>query len=327
VAVEQIAAAHAQRQVTLARRVAQELAKLWQLVDPGNIAGSWRDLLPSALVAVSTGQAVAAASAGMYVSDVTAEYKAGARVEGRVVPAAFAGTASDGRDLAGLLYQPAVVSLRQIGQGASPGGALSSGRFVLDMIGRTQIADAGRAADGVAITTRPQLTGYVRMVVGKTCSRCLILAGRTYRWNAGFKRHPRCDCRHIPIAEDVPGDVRTDPDAYFKALDVAEQDKLLGRAGAEAVRAGADLAQVVNARKGMQAASVFGRDVLVTTSGTTVRGLAGQRLGARQTETKAKQDRYRRAVRVRLMPEQIYRESGGSRDEAVRLLRLHGYII
>jgi hypothetical protein len=30
---------------------------------------------------------------------------------------------------------------------------------------------------------------------------------------------------------------------------------------------------------------------------------------------------------VRLMPEEIYREAGSNRPEAVRLLRLHGYLI
>jgi hypothetical protein len=46
--------------------------------------------------------------------------------------------------------------------------------------------------------------------------------------------------------------------------------------------------------------------------GTTRRGFAGRRLG--------------RGV-VRLMPEQIYLDAGGDRDEALRLLQQHGYII
>lgn len=296
-AVAKIAAQHAERQVQLGRRVARALAALWQQVDVANIAGSWRSLLPQALAVVGTSQATAAASAGLYVDDVLADAGLPTAAAGRVAPGAFAGVASDGRDLAGLLYQPAVVALRQLEQGAPPARAVATGRFTLDLIGRTQVADAGRTADGVAITVRPQLRGYVRMVVGKTCARCLILAGRRYEWNAGFQRHPRCDCRHVPVAEDVPDDVRTDPAAYFDALDHDEQDDLLGRAGAEAVRAGADLAQVVNAGRGMVTAE--GR--LFTTEA------AGRR--------------------PRLMPEQVYREAAGSRDEAIRLLRMHGYIL
>lgn len=296
-AVEAIAAQHSERQVQLGRRTARELARLWRLIDPANIAASWRALLPQALVALSTSQGTAAASAGLYVSDVADAYGVDDVSAPRVNPAAFAGVASDGRPLASLLYEPAVIALSQIGQGASPARGLASGRFVLDMVGRTQVADAGRVADGVAIAARAQLTGYVRMVVGKTCSRCLILAGRRYRWNEGFQRHPRCDCRHVPVAEDVPDDVRTDPKAYFDSLDPAGQDELLGKAGAEAVRSGADMAKVVNARRGMY-----------TSDGHLFTHEAAGR-------------------RPRIMPEQIYRDANGSRDEATRLLRLHGFIL
>lgn len=295
-AVEQIAAQHSERQVQLGRRTARELARLWRLIDSRNIGASWRGMLPQAIVALATSQATAAASAGVYVGDVLEGYGLDDAAAGRIMPGAFAGIASDGRDLAGLLYEPAIMSLRQIGRGASAARGLATGRFVLDMIARTQVADAGRVADGVAIAVRPQLRGYVRMVVGKTCPRCLILAGRVYRWNKGFLRHPRCDCRHIPVTEDVPDDVRTDPKAYFDALDAAGQDELLGKAGAEAVRSGADMAKVVNARRGMVTAD--GR--LFTTEA------AGRR--------------------PRIMPEQIFRDAH-DRDDAIRLLRLHGYVI
>jgi hypothetical protein len=79
---------------------------------------------------------------------------------------------------------------------------------------------------------------------------------------------------------------------------------VFGKAGAEAIRAGADITQVVNARQGMQTATVFGRSALVTTTA-----------------------RRRSSARVRLMPEQILLEAKGSRDEAIRLLKLHGYLI
>src|SRR4029078_24859 len=115
-----------------------------------------------------------------------------------VDPAGFAGRASDGGNLASLLYQPAITALMSIGSGAAVDRALAGGRANLDMIVRTQVADAGRGADQAALTARPQVQGYVRQIVGATCSRCVILAGRFYRWNAGFQRHPRCDCIHVP---------------------------------------------------------------------------------------------------------------------------------
>jgi hypothetical protein len=296
VAVEEIAAGHAERQVALARRTAVELGKLWRHVDRNRIAASWGGLLPQVLAILGTSQATAAAAAGLYVDDALAESGVSIESAGRVQPGAFAGIASDGRPLASLMLTPAITTLEQIKQGATPARALTSGRFVLDLITRTQVADAGRVAVGTAIAARPEVGGYVRMIVGKTCARCLILAGRRYRWNEGFRRHPRCDCRHVPVAENVPGDLRTDPQAYFDSLDKAGQDELLGKAGAEAVRSGADMAKVVNARHGMQTAA-DGR--LYTTEA------AGKR--------------------PRLMPEQIFRDAR-DRDDAIRLLRLHGYI-
>jgi hypothetical protein len=106
----------------------------------------------------------------------------------------------------------------------------------------------------------------------------------------------RCDCRHIPIAENTPGDLSTDPKAYFDSLDTTEQQALLGKAGAEAVRTGADIAKVVNSRRGMYTAN--GR--------LHTREAAGRR--------------------PRIMPEQIMRDAK-DREDAIRLLRLHGFII
>lgn len=297
-AVDAIAAQHAEWQVALARRTSAELVRLWRHIDPNRIAASWGGLIPRALAVLGTSQATAAASASLYVDDVLAA--AGVAVEpaaGRLMPGAFAGIASDGRPLASLLLEPAITTLTQIKQGASVAQALSSGRFVLDMATRTQVADAGRTAVGTSIAARPQVQGYVRIIVGNTCSRCLLLAGKFYRWNAGFQRHPRCDCRHIPSSENASGDLRTNPKAYFDSLDRHGQDELLGQPDAEAVRNGADLAKVVNARRGMYTA------------------------GGKQFTREAAHRR------PRIMPEQILRDSHGDRAEAIRLLRLHGYIL
>ena len=353
-AVEQIAAEHAERQVSLGRRTAAELGRLWRMIDRGNIVASWGALLPQALTVLGTSQATAAASAGIYVEDALAAQGLTDSAAGRISPGSFAGIASDGRPLASLLLEPSITALTQIGRGVAAPQALSSGRFLLDMIARTQVADAGRTAVGAAIVARPQARGYVRMVVGKTCSRCLILAGRRYEWNAGFRRHPRCDCRHVPVGETVPDDIRVNPRAYFDSLTPAEQDDIFTKAGARAIRDGADMAQVVNARRGargltpagaritaeearllrggrdvgrLESLKIFGQDLFVTTEGTTTRGLAGVRLGAKESGVKkGKDQRYRFARPPRLMPESIYQIAGDDRDEAIRLLRRFGYI-
>jgi hypothetical protein len=160
------------------------------------------------------------------------------------------------------------------------------------------------------------------MVNPPTCARCLVLAGRIYRWSDGFDRHPRDDCVHVAtnVAAARREGLVDDPQTYFQAASRAEQDRMLGKAGAQAVRDGADLNQVVNAHRGMTVAAPFGQPVLATTEGMTRRGLAGQQFLARGATTKARQ-----VQAVRLMPEQIYREAT-SRTDALRLLALHGYI-
>ncbi|GAA2696484.1 VG15 protein [Actinoplanes palleronii] len=323
-AVEPIAAQHAERQVALARRTATELGRLWRLIDRGNIAASWGALLPQVMSVLSTSQATAAASAGVYVDDVLEAQGVTAAAAGRIRPGAFAAIASDGRPLATLLLDPAISTLQLIKQGVPVAQAVKSGAFRLDLITRTQVADAGRTAVGTAIAARPQVTGYVRMIVGATCSRCIILAGRRYEWNRGFKRHPRCDCRHVPVAEDVPDDVSTSPRAYFDSLSRVEQDKAFTKAGAEAIREGADMVRVVNARRGMETAGTtitrVRSDGLVVNE--RIRRQATTQIGGRDVFTTTEAA----GRRPRLMPEAIFAAADGDRKLAIRLLKQHGYI-
>lgn len=222
---------------------------------------------------------------------------------GEVPVEAFAGTASDGRSLTGLIEQ-----------------ARSSDS--LSLIVATQIQDMARAAAAVSIAGRRRV-GYVRMLNPPSCSRCAVLAGKFYRFNDGFLRHPRCDCRHVPSIESFAGDLTTDPSAYFDSLSLAEQDRIFTKAGAESIRLGADISQVVNARRvtaGMQFAGVpatfrkYGN--LYTTEGTTRRALAFQQQVGLRRNGQAQQ---------RLMPETIL-ASSTSREDAQRKLRLYGYI-
>lgn len=204
-------------------------------------------------------------------------------------------------------------------------------RAQFDLIVLTQLSDVARSASVLGSSVRRSVTGYVRMLEQPSCSRCVILAGKFYRHNQGFQRHPRCDCRHIPSTENVAGDLRTDPKAYFESLGAAEQDRVFTKAGAEVIRNGADISQVVNARAGMSTAQpplrgnrdrwtargriakvdVFGRPMYTTTEGMTKRGLA----------YKARGRQY-----VRLMPESIIELADGDRGELLRLLKVHGYI-
>jgi hypothetical protein len=292
----EVATEHARQRATLAGRIQREFAAAWAAVDPARISESWSARIATLLGLLTGAQRLAAGSADRYLADILDAQGLDPFTDGALEAAALAGIASDGRDLASLIAQPGITAKVALSQGYSLRYAMAAGGATAELIGHTQVADAGRVADQVALAARPQATGYVRMIVGKTCSRCLILAGRWYAYNTGFRRHPKCDCVHIPGRENTAGDLRTDPDVAFRAMGRAEQDRVFGKAGAEAIRAGADMAAVVNARRGMYTAD------------------------GRQYTREAANRRRRR-----LMPEQILREAK-DRDDAIRLLRLHGYL-
>lgn len=189
---EQVARDHYRDQQRLSDAAAQVAGDAWSQVDPGDIRGSWAAQSPRVTVALAGAQQAAASQADGYLDAVLGEQGIPAAAAGRVAPGAFAGVASDGRALGTLVDQPAVGTLAAIGSGHSTARSMAMGRASLDMIVRTQVADAGRAADGAALAARPGASGYTRLLVPPSCSRCAILAGRWYRYSAGFQRHPRC---------------------------------------------------------------------------------------------------------------------------------------
>ncbi len=293
---EDIALAHQRERAGLAAIAEEAAAQAWARVDPDLIYATWAQQLPNLTAVVTAAQTQAAATADDYLDAVLGAQNLDTAAAGRIDPRSFAGIASDGRALESLLQQPAITALQAIQGGASVDRAMASGLASARMIASTQVADAGRAADSAAMAARPSASGYIRVVVGRTCSRCTVLAGKYYAWNAGFDRHPKCDCIHLPTVEAKAAGLIRKPREVFDGLSRAEQDRAYGKAGAAAIRDGADPAQVVNARRGMYVAG-----------------------GEQLTRTSAGRTR-------RLMPEQIYRQAA-DRDEAVRLLRQNGYLV
>ncbi|MCU1679212.1 MAG: hypothetical protein JWM93_3970 [Frankiales bacterium] len=349
-----VAGAHYREQNALATRVMRQARRFWDQLDPKDLTASWaRDRIgDQLLVLVSSAQYLAATTADAYLDALLLEQAVEPAAEGMLQPRAFAGVASDGRELEPLLYSPVTTAKSAIAEGSTVRQALAAGGFALERIVSTQVADLGRAAVSAAAVARPRTTGWVRMLTFPSCDRCAVLAGKWYRWNRGFQRHERCNCIHVPAAEaaDVD-DVRTDPKAYFDSLTPEQQDHYFTEAGARAIRDGADVGQVVNARRGarglttpgrltsdeqqvlrggrerghLERTDVYGRQLYITSEGVTVQGLAGQRLGAREG-ARQPGDRYRSARTPRLMPESVYELAGDDRGEAIRLLQRFGYI-
>ncbi len=285
----------------LAVAAAAHAAKQWAKVDRNDIGRSWLRLLPGVAAVLSAAQLAAAEQSDPYLNAVAPT----STVDALVSAAAFAGAAADGRSLAGLLFQPVITTLQAIGKGAPVDRAMAGGLANLDMIVRSEVADAGRVADQVGITARPELDGYIRVVVGDSCNRCIILAGRWYRYSEGFARHPRCDCMMLPASQAQAANLVQDPMAIYESMTERERNEAgWSEADQKAIDAGADINQVTNAQRSVYTAG--GREF--TRDSTTKRGVTRGRLRARMT------------------PDQIFIEAGDDRDEAVRLLQRHGYL-
>lgn len=303
---------------------AAKLLPLWSSVDRRHILRSWLELLPEAVAIVTATQLAAAEDAVTYMGaalDVQRLDNHGPNV----AAAAFAGIAypldSNAKrfDLADTLTSPAFSALIGIRGGLPVDRAMGGGLNALLLRSQMQVSDAARNAGSVRMASRNRPAGWVRMLNPPSCSRCAVLAGKWFKYNQGFARHPGCDCRHIPASEDQAEDLTTDPYEYFKSLAQAEQDRIFTKAGAAAINDGADLFQVVNARAGMSTSSGGSK---VTSTGTTRRGYWGSRERSRDRRGS---ERYGVALRQRMMPEEIYKRSN-SHEQTLALLEQYGYI-
>lgn len=318
-AVETLAARHYRRQAKLSLLAGRAVTRQWHQLDRGDLSGSWaRGPGRRALAVVTAAQSAAATGATDYVT-ATVQAQGGTPDNQHLTvdALAFSGVAADGRPLASLLYQPIVRAKTLIGAGAGLDQAMDSALAELVMIATSEVADAGRGAVGAAITTDRTTTGYVRVLNPPSCARCAILAGTVYAFNAGFQRHPRCDCVHLPtILGSYPHTI--DPQDYFDSLDQTEQNRIFTNAGAQAIRDGADVGQVVNARRGMYALGEgYGSGLKATYEGMGRGGYARSRMRSLGL--------LRGRNSVRLTPEAIYRLAS-DREEAIQLLYRYGYL-
>lgn len=302
--VRQVAQERNRLQAAVARQAAATAERVWNATPLGELEPAWAEARGTVVNAVTAGQLLVAATAQRYVTDALTEQGATPRPAATVQPGRLAGVASDGRPLDTLLASPVIVTRAAQAGGLTAQEAKAAGLHRLVSLVSTQVQDAARVATSVAMAADPTVTGYRRQLTPPSCARCVILAGRFYRINTGFLRHPRCDCVHVPAvgpSSDLDGLATFDPRAYFDSLDAVEQARTFTKAGAQAIRDGADIAQVVNARRGMRTSVAYGRTIRTTSVGA-------RRLGRR-----------------RLMPEQIY-EDARDRAHAVELLRRFGYL-
>lgn len=318
--VPEAAAEHYRAMVRLQRSARAAATLAWSSLSADFLTESWAYASPALVAAISTLQLDAATRGAGYGARALADQGLYEAPEAWVDPSSLAGRSSRGASLGAALYSAIPHTKALIAGGMPDAQALAQGGKVLQASAAAQVADAGRTAAGLDTFARPRV-GYVRMLNPPSCSRCSVLAGRFYRNNEGFRRHPRCDCVHIPTtraeAAESEGLVH-DPYAYFESLSEAEQDKAYGKAGAQAIRDGADLFQVVNARRGMSYAGASadgtrrGQKIAsdLTTEGTTKRALWG---GANRGIGRLTPD----AILARNLP----------REQTLNLLAKNGYLL
>ncbi|WP_435209573.1 hypothetical protein [Streptomyces sp. bgisy034] len=318
------------------KAIVEQIQAVWQTLSADAIedamAGEAGAMIAAAAV---SGQLSVAEAASAYIAAQMAAQGASTLSDAALIARSFAGIAPGGGALESLLYLPAIGVRRRIAAGLPPEEAMIGGLVDMTMYTATAIADAARTADQVAMATTRSCVAYIRVVQLPACSRCIVLSGQIYAHSEGFMRHPNCDCQTLPLAEKEWPDVPT-PEQLFARLDKEQQQRVFTVAGARAIRAGADLGQVVNARRGMDTATVYGRTLQVTHEGATRRSVYGRsrsqagdrmRQFAGQRYGQATSTRYYRSDRTpRLMPDEIFRIAD-DRDEELRLLRRYGYIV
>lgn len=248
------AAAYYTAQAATAAETTAAVATAWASVDGDDLDGQFATIRDAILAFIVGGQLRAAMIPPLYVQVVL--QMAGLEPDPIAVvdPGAFAGRSATGFSLTRPVDLAPVRVKQSLLVGKTLPEALADGLAHLTMIAATEVADAGKGAAETVARLEPQIVGYERYVNLPSCDRCIILAGKVYRYSEGFLRHPKCDCSHrLLTSREARDGTEQEPSELFRSLDEAEQDRIFTKAGAEAIRRGADLSQVVNARKGMSA--------------------------------------------------------------------------
>lgn len=279
---------------------------------------SWNRTNADFLTLFATLQTRAASDAMDSSTLMLAEQGDYVRPDGIANPLAFGtGFAPSGIDLESYFDIPVTRTLSAIKSGMGESDAMMAGRATLRQMAMQAIEDTSISAMGVSITQRSGV-GYVRVESPDCCPRCAILAGKYFRHNNDFLRHPKCHGRTIPCKGKEKAEKQgwiTSPMDRFNGMSEDEQDKVFGHADAQAIRDGADIYQVVNAHRGMRPIG-RGNIRMTTSEGTSRYGWSHM---IRKYE-------YGQRQRRRLTPEGIY-NFGLPREQTIELLKREGYIL
>ena len=261
----------------------------------------WVDAAGPAADVVRAGQAGVASDAVWFAAAAAVE--AGLPAVSMVAPT-FALQAPSGAAVEATLGTAARLSATSMAGGVGVDDAILAGRTWLSTVTASVLQDTSRDVAVVDVIATPGAR-WVRMVTPPCCSRCAVLAGKTFRWNSGFRRHPLCDCYHVKFAGSTPDTTS------LAGLVSSGGVRGLTRAEQASIGQGADPGQVINARR-----SASG---MYTHEGTTKRGWARAVMAEYERQVKGAE------MRVRLTPSAI-QSLASDRAEAVMLLARNGYL-
>lgn len=283
-----VAARHYLDRRALAFQVFDAATQWWGLLDPNDLASSWTDVVAPGLVGVvQAGQRIAAMQTTPYIDALDREWEIIGAPDYRLDAESYVGTTIDGRDLREIIESPMIVTRRLIIGGLGIDDALDQGKWRVQRFTVNEVQAAGNEADQAEATVRDYGGGY-RILNLPCCSRCAVLAGKFYTWNAGFERHPNCDCTFAPTPEDLG------------EIDSREWD-------AEEAVASGQVTDLTDAE----------RDAIINDGASLSRIVRGKITGMG----------YARGRGGRLTVKDIYDRAGDDRREAVRLLLEMGYIV
>lgn len=322
----------------------------WRMFPTDDMTGAWGDVFGTAIIRqVADGQQAAATLTTPFVESIL-DYADFEGLPGSTDPKLYRNVTRGGQELGPLLYGGVTESKTALARGYSLADSMAQGgAFLLGAL-KTAMSDAARMSD-MSLTAGRGVPHYTRVIAPGSCARCAVLAGIASSAVA-FPRHPNCKCMAVPTPGGDPRKFKfpASGEEYFDSLSIQEQNKIFTKAGAKAIRDGADLNQVVNARRGARGIQYSTHDYLpaverrrltpvrigtkpngepllayVTSEGTSRRGAYGRQEARRQRDAEA-QGSYYRTTKLRLMPEQIYRMAGDNPERVRELLIRYGYI-
>lgn len=109
-----------------------------------------------------------------------------------------------GVSVAEVTRRSVVTSKSAVASGLTSVDALRRGGAWLSRLTVNEITASSSDALAATIAVSPTTTGFVRMLNPPSCKDCLILAGKWFRWNEGFDRHPNCFPAGVVVSGPSP---------------------------------------------------------------------------------------------------------------------------